>query len=216
MHSEIPAVYTDKHGTIQTTIINDSLTLSIELDGYTFSGSTFVFFKPETTLPLPDRFTLGELGQLNDYSLSCRIPVSAWKAGTQVPGFLLFTVDYHEAATRQDPNAPYFDFSFALEGDIIEIGKLSQFEGVFERLEEKLPDNIVIKTCYTCQYSDYSVYGSDIFATMLCFRNVKDQYLKVRNKSEYMDIMDDFDRFVQETYLCEDFTPRTKGTGYRG
>lgn len=216
MHSKIPTTYTDKHGTIQTTIINDSSTLSIDLDGTSFSGNTFVFFQPAATQPLPDRFTLGELGQLTDYTLSCRIPISTWKEGILIPGFLLFTVEYNEDETRRDHNAPYFHFSFELEDEIIPIGKLSQFEGVFERLTSKLPDNIVIKTCYTCLYSDYSVYGNDIFGTMMCFRNVKDAYLKVKSKGEYMDMMDDFDRYVQETYLCEDFAPRTKDVGYRG
>ncbi|SHM14971.1 DUF6304 family protein [Chitinophaga sp. CF418] len=216
MHSEIPAVYTDKHGSIQTTINNDSVTLSIELDGIVFSGDTFIYFQPETTLALPGRFTLGELGQLTDYTLSCRIPISTWKEGIQIPGVLLTQVEYKEAATRLDYNAPYFHFSFELEEETIQIGKLSQFEGVFEILREKLPENIDIKTCYTCLYSDYSVYGNDIFGTMLCFRNAKDKYVKVKDKDEYMDMMDDFDRIVQETYLCEDFTPRIKGTGYRG
>ena len=216
MHSEIPAIYTDKYGTIQTTIINDSLTLTIELDGSTFSGSTFVFFEPETSDSLPGRFTLGELGQLINYTLSCSIPISTWKEGIQIPGFLLTEVAYNEDETRRDHNAPYFHFSFELEDEIIPLGKLSQFEGVFEILREKLPDNIIVKTCYTCLYSDYSVYGSDIFGTMLCFRNVKEAYVKVKDKGEYMDIMDHFDRHVQETYLCEDFAPRTKDVGYRG
>lgn len=216
MHSEIPAVYTDKHGTIQTIIVNNSKTLTIELDGTLFSGDTFVFFEPETSHPLPDRFTLGELGQLINYTLSCRIPISTWKEGTQISGFLLTEVEYNEDAVRLDHNAPYFHFSFELEDEIIPLGKLSQFEGVFERLREKLPDNIAIKTCYTCLYSDYSVCGSDVFGTMLCFRNVKEAYLKVRDKEEYMGIMDNFDRSVQETYLCEDFASRTKNVGYRG
>lgn len=216
MHTEIPAVYTDKHGTIQTTIINDSKTLTIDLNGTIFSGNTFVFFQPEASLPLPDRFALGEIGQLTDYTLSCRVPISTWKEGTQIPGFLLTEVEYKEDETRLDHNAPYFDFSFELEGKIIPIGKLSQFEGVFEILSEKLPENIIIKTCYTCLYSDYSVYGSDVFGSMLCFRNVKDVYVKVRSKGEFMDMMDNFDRIVQETYLCEDFSPRMKGVGYRG
>jgi len=211
MHTEIPAVYTDKHGTIQTTIINDSVTLNINLNGTIFSGDTFVFFQPETTLPLPGRFTLGELGQLIDYTLSCRIPISTWKEGMQIPGFLLTEVDYKDETT-----SPYFHFSFELENETIEIGKLQEFEGVFEILSEQLPDNVVVKTCYTCLYSDYSVYGNDLFGAMLCFRNVKDAYLKVKGKDEYMGMMDDFDRMVQETYLCEDFAPRIKGTGYRG
>ncbi|UPK69514.1 DUF6304 family protein [Chitinophaga filiformis] len=216
MNQEIAAVYTDKHGSIHTSIINDAETLTITLDGIIFSGDTFVFFQPAANLPLPGRFSLGQLGQLTDFTLSCRIPIPTWKGGTAIQAFLLLEVDYSEDALLPSYSSPYFHFRFEMDNEIIEVGKLQQFEGVFERLQEKLPGNIVIKTCYTCQYSDYSVYGSDVFGDMLCFRNVKDSYTKVRDKSEYMDMMDDFERMVQETYLCEDFSPRIKGTGYRG
>lgn len=215
MTSQIPAVYTDKHGTITTTIINDSSWLTMELNGLSFTGTTFVDFEPETPPPLPDRFTLNQHGQLINYKLSCRIPLSTWKGGIQIPGYLLADVVYYE-----DMNNPYsqlyFQFSFELENDIIGIGKLEQFEGVFEILKGKLSDNIALKACYTCLYSDYSAAGSDVFGSMLCFRNAKETYLKVTNKCEYMDMMDNCDRCVQETYLCEEFTPRTKDVGYRG
>lgn len=216
MNQEIAAVYTDKYGTIRTSIINDAETLTITLDGIVFSGDTFIFFQPATNLPLPGRFTLGQLGQLTDYTLSCRIPIPTWKEGMPVQAFLLLDVDYQEDVALASRSSPYFHFRFETDNEITEIGKLQEFEGVFDVLKEKLPGNIVIKTCYTCQYSDYSVYGSDIFGDMLCFRNVKDTYTKVRGKDEYMGMMDNFERMVQETYLCEDFAPRIKGTGYRG
>lgn len=216
MNQEIPAVYTDKHGSIHTSITNDAETLTITLDGIVFSGDTFIFFQPATLLPLPDRFTLGQLGELTDYTLSCRIPIPTWRDGMSIQAFLLLEVEYQEDAIRASRSSPYFHFRFETDNEITEIGKLQEFEGVFDVLKEKLPGNIVIKTCYTCQYSDYSVYGSDIFGDMLCFRNVKDTYTKVRGKDEYMGMMDNFERMVQETYLCEDFAPRIKGTGYRG
>lgn len=215
MSSQIPAVYTDKQGTITTTIINDSNWLTIELDGILFTGATFISFEPETTHSLPDRFTLNQYGELINYQLSFRISLSAWKGGMQIPGYLLGNIVYNED-TNNAYNQPYFHFLFEVENDIIEIGKMQEFEGVFERLKGKLPDNIILKACYTCLYSDYSVAGSDIFGSMLCFRNAKETYLKVTNKGEYMDMMDNFDRLVQETYLCEEFAPRTKNVGYRG
>lgn len=215
MNSEIPAVYTDNYGTIHTIIKNDSETLTIELDGIAFTGSTFISFKPENAPTLPDRFALDQYGQLTNYGLSFRILLSTWKGVTQIPGVLLADVEYKE--DLNDPfYCPWFHFSFELENEIIEIGKLQQFEGVFERLRGKLPADIVIKTCYTCLYSDYGVAGSDIFGSMLCFRNVKETYLKVTSKDNYMDMMDNFDRFVQETYLCEDFVIRSGDVGYRG
>lgn len=215
MNSEIPAVYTDKHGPIHTTIQNDSEVLTIELDGTTFTGRDFLSFEPENAGPLSERFTLGKYDMLTDYKLSCQIPISTWKGTSQLSGILLLEVDRNEKLF-DGYNYPYFHFSFKLDNEIIEIGALGQFEGVFEVLGKKLPAGIIVKTCYTCMYADYSVAGNDLFGSMLCFRNIKDAYLKVTNKGEYMDIMDSFDRFVQETYVCGDFTVRTKGAGYRG
>jgi hypothetical protein len=51
---------------------------------------------------------------------------------------------------------------------------------------------------------------------MMCFKNLKNEYLKVTSKDEFWSVHDRFDRLVQETYLCPEFSRRVPGTGYRG
>ncbi|MCE9532807.1 MAG: hypothetical protein K8T89_17050 [Planctomycetes bacterium] len=51
---------------------------------------------------------------------------------------------------------------------------------------------------------------------MMCFRNLKAEYLKVTTKKEFWSVHGRQDRFVQETYLCPEFERRIPGTGYRG
>ena len=40
---------------------------------------------------------------------------------------------------------------------------------------------------------------------MLCFRNIKNEYLQVSNKEEFWAIHGRQERLVQETHLCEEF-----------
>jgi len=73
-----------------------------------------------------------------------------------------------------------------------------------------------MKACINCLYSDYSPLGHGLFGCMMCFRNLKAEYVKVTTKDELWPIHDRYDRLVQETYLCPDFERRIPGTGYRG
>ena len=74
-----------------------------------------------------------------------------------------------------------------------------------------------LRCCYTCQWSDYSPYGSDDFGTMLCFRAHKDVYLRVNDKHDYLEHLEALPcEQRQETFHCTDFAPRTQCEGYRG
>lgn len=95
------------------------------------------------------------------------------------------------------------------------------FETLFEKLTCQLKRQYYFQNCYGCLYSDYSVYGHSEFGTMLCYKNVKEQYLDVNNKKDYIELESSYDQIVQETFCCPDFKKRIKvdpvhGTGYRG
>ena len=81
-------------------------------------------------------------------------------------------------------------------------------------LESVLPQNIYLKCCFFCNFSDYSPYGKGAYGGMHCHRNNKQQYLAVQTKRDYFDLP--IPEAVQETYLCPEFEKRKKGTGYRG
>jgi hypothetical protein len=70
--------------------------------------------------------------------------------------------------------------------------------------------------CINCMYSDYSPYGHGLFGWMMCFRNIREEYRRVRGKADFWSVHDRYDRLVQETYLCPVFERRVPGTGYRG
>lgn len=213
MTSIIPTKYTDKSGSVDTEIINDFETLQLTIEGTKFASKNFDDFVPVDSKAVPSRFKLNHFKELTDCTISCEIPVKISSKNQEIPGNLV--VDIHLDSSAKNYNT-YSEFRIVINGSSINIGKAQHFESAFDILKSKLPDNEYVKCCYNCLYSDYSVYGSAIFGTMLCFKNIKEQYLNVQDKDEYMDIMDLHNRLVQETYLCDDFKLRRKDTGYRG
>jgi len=87
-----------------------------------------------------------------------------------------------------------------------------------ERLDRQrpLPEAFCLRACIDCLYSDYSPYGQASLGSMLCFRNFKDEYLRVASKNEFWALHGRHERPVQETCLCGQFARRVPGTGYRG
>ena len=102
------------------------------------------------------------------------------------------------------------------EQDFAGSGKSGWFEDEFIEIQKQLPNGVYMRACINCLYSDYSPYGHGLFGHMMCFRNLKQEYLKVTSKGEFWPIHDRYDRLVQETHLCPDFKRRIPGTGYRG
>ena len=63
----------------------------------------------------------------------------------------------------------------------------------------------------------YAPRGNDGFGYMLCYRNHRDEYLKVNDKDSFFEYVADLDfEFEYETNLCKEFAPRILCEGYRG
>jgi hypothetical protein len=130
-------------------------------------------------------------------------------------------VDLHLGARKPAPHGGISNESLKLALTFSDLRLLSSgntgfFEDELLDLARQLPAGTSIKSCLFCQYSDYSPYGSGLIGSMMCFRNIKAEYSRVNSKEAFWGVHDRFDRQVQETYLCDDFTLRIAGTGYRG
>jgi hypothetical protein len=211
MPTKTPAVYTDKQGTIHTTMINTFRDISIVLDGTVFMSRYLEDFEPVNPDTVPSRFTLDEFNCLTDCKITCKFPLTVWKDNSPLQGWL--HTDIH---LPLKPAITFFYCSFELEGVMIEIGKRQEFEGIFDTLKTLLPPDLSVRCCYTCQYADYFVAGSQVFGDMICFKKQKQAYLQVKNKEQYMDLLHLVDTQVQEVYLCEEFESRGEDIGYRG
>jgi hypothetical protein len=163
---------------------------------------------------MPTRFALNEFNHLTACRIIFEMPLILLRTGEDFQVLLKVDLELDAPAPRSyRTNAV---ISVTIEGNEITTNNVQLFEGGLESIKEKLPVGYKLKCCYGCAFGDYNVAGQGFFGTMMCFRNIKDQYSKVKDKSDYIDIMFNNERNVQETYLCSEFQERFPGTGYRG
>ena len=89
------------------------------------------------------------------------------------------------------------------------------FEDGANEIISQIKPKYKFNNCFGCNFSDYSPYGKAIFGTMLCFKNQKEEYIKVKSKDGFFKLGKE-DRIVQEIYQCSEFEPRGINVGYRG
>lgn len=220
-------IYTDGRGRFPATIASDGMSLRLSLLGVTFVGSGFSELEPEIETPaaLLNGFMLSEPttfsgSMLTACEMAFTIPLSLVVDARPVDGALAVDVRLRppgQASCIYDAlilTLTCEDVRFTVSS-ADEANGFVCFEDQLLALIAELPPRVSIKSCFTCQYGDYSVYGSGPFGRMLCFRNHKATYDRVETKRDYLEIHDDFDRQVQETWLCPDYAPRRPNAGYR-
>ncbi|HET9505279.1 MAG TPA: DUF6304 family protein [Hymenobacter sp.] len=225
--------YKDAFGVVDIIIHNTFEKLSTKIGAVEFEGSEFdalaIIDKQLHSVQQLERFTLSQteiLGTDNFVEEICNCTFNVI-----IPQFIINSVIQEEIVVNM--NIEYvlgdkrpihlggglefekiylsfqiFDESFKSEG--------GYFESIFEDIQSQFNGRYALKNCFGCLYSDYSIYGQGALGSMLCFVRQKEAYLKVKDKSEYMEkLTDDYD-IVQEIFLCNKFQARRKGTGYRG
>ena len=169
---------------------------------------------------------------LQRYELETDIPVNAVRRsdGCEVQGriHIFYKFTEHDPARTQaisvcDGARVYPDDLNVLEFSLYTDGKKysstrksSDFETALTDISGQMSGEYYLKCCFTCQYSDYSPYGNDTFGTLQCFKEQKENYLKVSSKTDYFNNLDDNWKYRQETFICGEYEPRTRCEGYRG
>ena len=212
------ATYTDVHGDEPTKIINDGKTLRMVVRGVEFSGSDFDSLGP------PEIIASEQLQAFpihNDALCSCRIecqmPIAIDDNGLQANGELFVQLSLGDPAPNGALDSEKLSIVLDFDGrTYVGPGTSGWFEDELLGIQAGLPHGVFMKCCINCLYSDYSPYGHGLFGCMMCFRNIKAEYVKVKTKADFWSVHDRYDRWVQETYLCPEFTRRARGTGYRG
>jgi Family of unknown function (DUF6304) len=212
-----PAKYTDVYGSENIVITNDGKTLCAVIRGVEFAGIDFDSLEPPSAAT-PEQLRMFVLhhSMLCRCRIECQIPMpinnfERIDSGTLDVSILLGKPGGNSGLDREELSITlqYQDRSFSGSG------KSGWFEDELNDIQRQLSDGIFMMACINCLYSDYSPFGNGTFGYMMCFRNLKQEYLQVTNKAEFWDVHDRFDRFVQETYLCPEFQKRVPGTGYR-
>ena len=111
-----------------------------------------------------------------------------------------------------------YDFTLQVDGVRYSSKKETlDFEIALHDICMQMAKDYYMKCCFTCQYSDYSPYGNDNYGCMLCYCRCKEDYLKVNNKDDFFNYLENKKTDVrQKTYLCTEYEYRNKCSGYRG
>jgi len=203
---KILTTFTDKYGTEKTTIYSDGHSLRMTLRGVVFEDICFDGFEAvESSSELLKQFDFkDEMLLFSKLEISIPIMVqckekelNTWIHGTIEPDSLLLKLELENKT-------------------VLSMTKEQWFEENMLSIEKQLNADTYMKCCFNCQYADYAYFGNDMFGTMVCFRNIKEKYLKVTSKDDYVKIFEEHEMIMQETHLCSEFECRVEGTGYRG
>lgn len=213
-----PAKYTDKNGEVETTIRNDWKVLRMNVRGVEFWGYSFDGLEPEKDADISrlETFSFAQT-DLCDCRIDCEIPIEIIVDKSSVIAELNVQIELGTSVKIGGTDRSDVLLVLSYDGEIFRSkGKSEWFEDEVLDIQKQLPENYKLKCCFGCDLSDYSVYGHGFFGSMLCYRNIKEKYKKVTDKSEFMEIMGRSIERVQETYLCPEFEVRKHGRGYRG
>lgn len=221
--------------------------LSFIIDGVKFQGRSPVTDDTQYDVA-KDRFCILKSGgysignfeipyyyQLQRYALDTEIPVKVVRKrdNCEIQGMIHISFEYVEPDMEEYRPCKYCDdvkvysddmnvYDFTLHVDGVGYSstkKRLDFESALDDICKQMAQDYYMKCCFTCQYSDYSPYGSNNFGDMQCYCRHKEEYLKVNNKVDYFEYLEDKDCDYderQETYLCKEYDLRNKCSGYRG
>lgn len=212
------ARYQDARGIEHTSIANDGETLRVLIRGVEWTGRDFDALAAAPAAP-PAQLALFTLADdcLCACELAFEIPLVVVDGGGGTPATL--SVELRLGRPRPDGGLDDEQVQLTLasaHGRFAGAGTSGWFEDELLDIGRQLPPGVHLRACITCLYSDYSPYGHGLFGSMMCFRNLKSEYLQVHTKVDFWSVHDRAERRVQETYHCPEFERRRPGTGYRG
>lgn len=212
------AVWEDARGREATSIRNDGRELRMSLRGVDLTAHDFDGFSPAADqLALArQRFTL-QHECICAGRLEWTMPLAVEHGGQRQRMTLAATLVLGDPL----PNGGLSCEELGLElrgpqGVIRSTGTSGWFEDELLEIAAKLGKAGHVRSCLTCAHSDYSPYGHGLFGGLACFRDAKEDYAKVRDKQGLFAIWQRMTEFVQETYLCGEYSVRAPCTGYRG
>lgn len=163
---------------------------------------------------------------LQRYALDVEIPVNVVRKADTAEFTATLYISFHlvennSHGVMRESKKVYYDkiivgnFSLFVDGKRYDSEKNTlDFEIALSDICRKMKQDYYIKSCFTCQYSEYSPYGQNDFGSMMCYRECKESYFKASNYFRYLTDNENF-TYRQETFLCGEYNLR-KNKGYRG
>lgn len=211
-----PAVYRDVHGEEHTVIENDGQTLRMVVRGVELATDDPDSFSPMGTPPvtllarLPMSFSY-----LCSYVLEFDVIVSVVTDDQIAEGMLHLRYDMggprvdgsiDRGLGREDITA-----SLTYNNLIFTTSRNHDYlENAIAEVQAALPDGAFLKVCLNCVFGLESDMGCGGFASLGCFRDVKEEARQVRNIFDVYPLWERRTEFVQGIYVCPQFERRTR------
>jgi hypothetical protein len=217
-----PAKYADKNGECETTIRNNWKILRMSVRSVEFCGSSFDNFRPaeNTSKQVMDSFDFDSHGELSDFQIECEVPVRIFENDEESAAGLNIRFERKTGKNQSEDDVYDLLLTLRYKGQNIQSKVYSDFEDCLGEIKTqlgKLEKSPVLKCCFGCALSDYSVYGHGIFGDLICFKNLKERYLNMKTHYDYYDLLEETNLdYVQEIYLCSEYQARRPHTFYRG
>ena len=197
--------YKDDKGEEITFFESDGSTLNIKLRGINFTGKSFDYLEPsEDFQKANELFKLNQDNEITNCEMLVKIPVKLNDRENLIESILIVEILINETNYPKTKK-----FSICVDNKSFDIITNDDtglyFESQLISLQKKIPINYKIYSCLFCALSHYSVYGSDKFGTLICYKELKDKILKIDNKSDFVKLTDNKGNSVQETFYCPEF-----------
>ena len=207
----IPTIYIDKTGTINANMVYDGKEFILEIEEAKFISASLDMFQ-RFNGGSKERLVVDGYNRLLNCILIFTFPITVLKDNIENETSL--EIELKIGSKEEPENHRISEQKLTVENFSVKSEISSGID--LDKLIKHLPDNLKLKCCFTCSYSDYGVYGSLFFNGMFCFKNIKKEYLLTKDKYDYLEIMDKGTGLFFETHLCEEYEKRTLQSGYRG
>ncbi len=207
------ATYQDKRGTETVEIKSDGSEMFFTLRNIDFDGPDF------------DQLTASEIdnskfdyemfqdgsGDITNFKLILTIPIQLFNSETDTIFIENLTARIEVGETTTIKGLDHELSCLTLNASFGEFKiekKLEWIEDALIGLQNQLPENIYLKTCLSCKYSNYSPYGNGMFGNIYCFKKLKKELKQVKQKHDLLNLwtaeaVEKGDVFsVQETFDC--------------
>jgi len=210
-----PATYRDAYGEENIVIENDGDKLRTVIRGVELEACDPDGFSPVGS-PLTELLSLLPLhfGDLCSYVLDFDIPIEVVADARLAEELLHLRYELgnprgdgsvNRGLDREDITASltYDDLTFTTRK------RHDSLEDAIDEVQAALPAGAYIKVCLNCAFGLESEMGCGGFASLGCFRDVKEEARQVRNNFDAEPLWDRKTEFVQGLHVCPQFEKRT-------
>jgi len=207
------ATYQDKRGTEEIVIKSDGSEMLFTLRDIDFDGPDFDQLTAasidETKFDY-EMFADGS-GDLTNFKITVTIPIQLFNSETNTTFVedVVIHIEVGETTTIEGLDSEIDSLTLTTSfGEFKVNKKLEWMEDALIAIQNQLPENIYLKTCLSCKYSNYSPYGNGMFGNIYCFKEIKEKLKQVREKHDLLHLwtaeaVEKGDIFsVQETFDC--------------